>query len=38
MLDKIVAIPRKKLVKHIGTIDPEKMEEVYTRLVDLLAE
>ncbi|MDR2956801.1 MAG: type II toxin-antitoxin system PemK/MazF family toxin [Coriobacteriales bacterium] len=38
MLDKIVAIPRQKLVKHIGSLNSEKMEEVYTRLVDFLAE
>ena len=38
MLDKIVAIPRQKLVKRIGVIDPEKMDEIYTQLVDFLAE
>ena len=27
MLDKIVAIPRQKLVKRIGVIQPEKMDE-----------
>ena len=38
MLDKIVAIPRNKLVKRIGIVESEKMEEIYTRLVDFLAE
>ena len=38
MLDKIVAIPRQKLVKHIGTVESEKMDEIYARLVDFLAE
>jgi mRNA interferase MazF len=37
MLDKIVAIPRHKLVKRIGAVEREKMDEVYERLVDFLA-
>ena len=36
MLDKIVAIPRQKLVKRIGVVEPGKMDEIYTRLVDFL--
>jgi mRNA interferase MazF len=38
MLDKIVAIPRHKLVKRIGVVEREKMDEVYARLTDFLAE
>jgi mRNA interferase MazF len=38
MLDKIVAIPRQKLVKRIGAVDPEKMNEIYSRLMDFLAQ
>jgi len=38
MLDKIVAIPRLKLVKRIGVVESEKMSEIYSRLVDFLAE
>ncbi|MCL2756835.1 MAG: type II toxin-antitoxin system PemK/MazF family toxin [Coriobacteriia bacterium] len=37
MLDKIVAIPRHKLVKRIGLVEPEKMDEIYARLIDFLA-
>jgi len=38
MLDKIVAIPRNKLVKRIGVVGSEKMDEIYSRLIDFLAE
>jgi mRNA interferase MazF len=38
MLDKMVAIPRQKLVKRIGIVDPDKMSELLTRLVDFLSE
>jgi len=38
MLDKIVAIPRNRLVNRIGIIEHEKMKEIYSRLVDFLAE
>jgi len=38
MLDKVVAIPRQKLVKRIGIVESEKMDEIYSRLVDFLAE
>jgi len=38
MLDKIVAIPRQKLVKRIGVVDPQKMDEIYARLIDFIAE
>ena len=38
MLDKIVAIPRKKLVKRIGVVEPEKMDDIYKHLIDFLAD
>jgi mRNA interferase MazF len=37
MLDKIVAIPRHKLAKRIGVVEQEKIDEVYSRLIDFLA-
>ena len=38
MMDKIVAIPRQRLVKQIGVVEPSKMTEIYLRLIDFLAE
>jgi mRNA-degrading endonuclease toxin of MazEF toxin-antitoxin module len=38
MLDKIVAIPRTRLNRRIGRLDRTKLEEVYARLMDFLAE
>jgi mRNA interferase MazF len=38
MLDKAVAIPRHKLGKRIGVVEPKKMDEIYSRLIDFLAE
>jgi len=38
MLDKIVSIPRQKLAKRIGIVEAKKMDEIYSRLIDFLAE
>jgi mRNA interferase MazF len=38
MIDKIVAVPRSRLNKHIGRLSKAKLEEVYGRLMDFLAE
>jgi mRNA interferase MazF len=38
MLDKLVAVPRARLEKHIGVISQAKLDEIYVRLVDFLGE
>ncbi|MDR2538739.1 MAG: type II toxin-antitoxin system PemK/MazF family toxin [Bifidobacteriaceae bacterium] len=38
MIDKIVAIPRKRLNTYVGTIDPALMHELQQRLFDFISE
>ena len=38
MLDKLVAVPRRRLNKLIGKVDSEKLKEIHGRIMDFLDE